>query len=168
MKLIPLPSQTNSRTIKAVITYKDLTAAGTTQTLNLFPDPTGQPVQTLMPVGTAVVLTSVRLRTPFAGPSLATMTVDVGDLASASRYIAAANTDLFNVPTFPNTKDNVLSVAAFEYPSSVFIANQSVLTAKFTSTGANLNACTAGRVEIVFELFEFFRFDDPQEPLTVG
>lgn len=167
MKVIPLPSQSGSRIIKVILTWKDLTAAATTQVINVFPDPAGQAAQTLMPTGTAVILTSMRMKTPFTGGAISAMALDVGDLASAARFIANANTDLFTASA-TNTKDNVVSATAFGYSGSVVAASNSVLTAKFTSTGANVNAATAGRVELLFELMELNRFDDPVEPGIIG
>jgi hypothetical protein len=167
MKIIPLPSQSGSRIIKAILTWKDLTAAATTQVINLFPDPTGQASQTLMPVGTSVIFTSMRMKTPFTGGSISAMVLDAGDLASAGRYIANANTDLFTAEA-SNTKSQVVSVTSFGYTGSVVAANNSVLTAKFTATGGNVNTATAGRVELLFELMELFRFDDPIEPGIIG
>ncbi len=167
MKVIPLPSQSGSRIIKVILTWKDLTAAALTQVINVFPDPAGQASQTLMPVGTSVIFTSMRMKTPFTGGAISAMALDVGDLASAGRYIANGNTDLFTAEA-TNTKSQVVSNTGFAYTGSVFAANNTVLTAKFTSVGGNVNAATAGRVELLFELMELWHFDDPVEPGIIG
>lgn len=167
MKVIPLPSQTGSRIIKAILTWKDLTAAAANQVINVWPDPAGQASQTILPVGTGVIMTSMRMKTPFTGGSISAMVLDVGDLASAARYIANANTDLFTAEA-TNTKSQVISATAFAYTGSVVAANNAVLTAKFTATGGNVNTATAGRVEILFELMELADFDLPVEPGIIG
>jgi hypothetical protein len=167
MKVIALPSQSGSRIVKIILTYKDLTAAATTQTINLFPDPAGQAAQTLAPIGTALIFSSVRLKTPFTGGSISAMTLALGDKGSGTRYIASASTDLFTAIA-SNTKDNVASTTAFAFTGSLFAASNTVFTCLFTSTSDNVNAATAGRVEILLELMELFRFDDPVEPGIIG
>lgn len=168
MKIIPLPSETRLNSgfsVKVRVAYTDVNAtAGLTKTLTLYPDGTGQ-----LPAGFAVRRVGYQLITPFTGGAVATCTLDLGDKASASRYLAAANSDLFTAIA-TNTKAFVMAgalVAGYAFQPVDVTNTNAQLTGLFTTTVANLNALTAGLVEIYYELIDLSRLDDPIEPGTV-
>ena len=165
MKVIPLDSQVQARTgysHKVIIGYKDLTTAGLTQTLTIFPDsntliygPTGtsqtqSPPQ--LPQGFSVRKAAVYATTLFAGPSLSSMQVSIGDAGSSTRQITNTSTDLFTTGT-ANTKNPVLGSTPYAFAASDVAAN-SLVQAAFTSVGCNLSALTAGQVEVYLELVD--------------
>lgn len=164
MKIVPLPFETVALigfTHKVIITFADLTAAAGTQTFTIFPDgsadgynqQTGLAMQdtTLnqLPAGFTVEKTQMRLVTPFTGGAISAATLTVGDKASAARYIASANTDLFTAAG-TNTKDNVASATTYAFTTTDVANSNAALTATIATTGANVNAATAGQLEIYF------------------
>lgn len=115
------------------IPYTDLTAAALTQTFQLYPS-TGNLV-----VGTQVRMVGVRVGSLFAGPT--TVVLDVGNSGAAGAYGNAI--DVKGV-----TAGDWVLMFLNTTPASV----GNYLTAKFTSTGTNVNTCTAGSLEVYFQI----------------
>ncbi len=124
----------------------DLTAAATTQTLSLI---------TGMRKGHIVKDAALVLQTPFVGPSITNLTVDVGfDGASvddADAFIdlvelASAGTEILacdgNGAAFATLRTGHAFVEA------------ATITALFTATGANLSVLTAGEVWIYLNVVD--------------
>jgi len=118
----------NARTVSEIFTipYTDLTAAGLTQSITL---------KTLNPKA-KVLGVSAHINTPFAGPT--TVALEVGDSSTANAYLSS-----FDVKQAAGTDTNSSGL----HKAEDFDGNHTVV-AKFTSTGANLNTCTAGEVVI--------------------
>jgi hypothetical protein len=174
MKIIPLPFETvalTGFTHKVSIFSTDLTSAALNQTFTIFPDgsvdgynqQTGLPMQdtTLiqLPAGFTVEKVTSRLVVPFTGGAITAATLTVGDKASAARYIAAASTDLFTAigAGGTNTKDCVASATTYAFSSNDATNANALVTATIATTGANVNAATAGQVDILLAL------SDPSE-----
>jgi hypothetical protein len=156
MKLIPLSSEERIHmgfSHKVIVTFADLTAAATTQTLILFPD--ASPADVLgtqsagytLPSGTYIAKCGFQLITPFSGGSVSALTVGIGDGGSATRYSASNASDLFT--TSSNTKNASVGGTGYTFTQSdVAAGNVAAVTALFTATGGNLSTLTAGVVEL--------------------
>jgi len=167
MKIIPLGTEARANlgfSHKVIITYADLTSAAANQTLTFLPDAT-TPGQ--LPAGFAVMRSGYRLITPFTGSTISAATLDLGDKASASRYIAANATDLYTA-SGTNTKDSVVSTTSYAFSSKDVADTNAQLTAKISATGANVNAATAGRLEIYLLLGWMADGDPITEPGITG
>lgn len=136
-------------THKVRVTFADLTAAAVTQTLNIFPLTTGA-MTALM----SVARTAVKLITPFTGGAIATGTVDVGDAQTVGRYIAAANTDIFTALA-TNTKPHVFTTNAYIYSPANVTNTQAAVQLKVTTTVGNVNAATAGELDVYLHIVDF-------------
>lgn len=143
-------------THKVIVNYTDLTAAGVTQTLQVFPLVTGSFGDT---IGNSAEIhkTKIRMITPFVGNSLATLKVSLGDPGSVGRYIADTTTNLFT-PSASNTKNNALGTATYAYTWADSTTNTK-LQCLFTGTVGNFGDATttlltAGQCEIFFGLFD--------------
>lgn len=134
-------------THKFIVNYSDLSTAALTNTLTLLPSGTG-----LFPSTLAIIRTGWKVVTPFTGGAVATMTLTLGDPGSSARYIAAASTDLFTALA-TNTKMAGVSNNAYAY-CTVDAAANCKLRALFTSTVANLDALTAGQIEIYAQVID--------------
>lgn len=175
MQLIPLPSETQWRTgysHKVIIGIIDLTTAGTSQTLTIFPQKElmyyGAPPTTVtqnptqLPAGFTVKSAAVNFTTLFTGPSLSSLQVSVGDAGSATRQINGTNTDGFTTGT-ANSKNPVVGGTKYSFTPADVAAN-SLIQAAFTSAGCNLSALTGGVVEIYLELMDFNELSQVIEP----
>lgn len=110
------------------ITYKDLTAAGTSQSIPLL----------LLKARGKILGVHIKHSTQFAASGATALTVSVGNASSATAYAAAFN-------LLAAVADTTLSETA------LFKAGQESavqVLAVFSSTGANLNTATAGSVTI--------------------
>ncbi len=148
---------------KAVINYSDLTTAGASQAITLFPD-VGYSAGALMHAGWAVTKVAYRLITGFTGGNLSAMTMTLGDGASATRYLAAATSDLFTAPGTTNTKDFVIGGTSYAYSSADLTNSNSKLVATLAATGGNVNTATAGQVEIYFHIADLAALSQVVEP----
>jgi hypothetical protein len=133
-------------THKFIVDYTDITAAALTNTITLLP------ASGLFPSTLAILRTAYKLVTPFTGGAVATVTLTLGDPGTAARYIAAASTDLLTALA-TNTKMAVFSNNAYAYNTADAAANCK-LRALFTSTVANLDALTAGQIEIYAQIID--------------
>jgi hypothetical protein len=163
MRLIPLPIETRALTgcsHKAIVNYLDLnTTAATTKTIQLLADLV--PADNLgaavasnftIPAGSEIRDCGWMLLTPFTGGVISAMTLDLGIGGTASKFIAAASTDLFTALS-SNTKGCGRNTTAYTFTQAdVITGTVCAVTALFTATGANLNALTAGLMEIYFTL----------------
>ena len=168
MKIIPLPFETvalTGWTHKVSIFAADLTAAAGSQTFTIFPDGSadgyysnGAAIQdaTLaqLPAGFQVEKSQIRVVQTFTGGAISAATITVGDKASAARYIASANTDLFTAigAGGTNTKDNVASATTYAFSSNDVTNSNAAITATIATTGANVSAATTGQVDILLAL----------------
>lgn len=110
----------------------DLTAATTTQNINLVQVPAGYVV-----VGVEF-LPIVR----FTGTALASLTVSIGTSTSPTAYA----TPMILTGSVLTTSVQTTS------PFTVIQTDTHQVIARFVSTGANLNAASAGKVEIVVNI----------------
>lgn len=92
-----------------------------------------------LPAGATVVGVKAVLVTLFAAPSLSALTVSIGDAVSTTAY--SSTLDGFVTPSA-----TTLIVGTAPYKTTTTASN--AILARFTSTGANLSALTAGRVDI--------------------
>lgn len=142
-------------THKVNLTFADLTAAATTQSINILP--TGTKV---FAAGFGIMRAAIRLITPFAGPSVTAVALDIGDGSSVGRYIANANTDLLTALA-TNTKPHVVSTTGFIYSPKNITDGYTNIIAKFTATGANVSVMTAGEVDVYLSALDFTGFARP-------
>jgi hypothetical protein len=133
-------------THKIIVTFADMVTAALTQTLNIFPK-TGVLSPTLN-TNLAVRGAAVRMITPFTGPAVTSLKVDVGDNITAGRFIALGSTDLLTAFA-TNATPNVLWQTGYPYSFKNLNADGVTnLTLKFTAVGANLNVLTTGEAHI--------------------
>jgi hypothetical protein len=118
-----------------LLSFSDLTAAATTQTIALFS----------LTRGTFIKWVRIKHTTAFAGGAISAMTVSVGSTAGSATTFAAA----FNV--FQTVADGTLQGAVAAATQATYAAD--TLNAYFTSTSANVNAATAGAVFIDVEMW---------------
>lgn len=138
-------------TVKYTLTYSDLTTAGTSQTISLNANPGGNAVNTpatSTPINSAnfqipqtgkVLTCTIHHTTAFSGGAITAMTVSVGKVGGSNTFVAPA----FNV--FTGAADTNLQ-ESFAVGSGQITAWG--VTVTFTSTGGNVNAATAGSVDI--------------------
>lgn len=165
MLIVPLPFETAALTgftHQVILTFADLTAAGGTQTFTIFPDNSadgyysnGMAIKdaTLnqLPRGFTVEKATMILDVPFTGGAISAATLTVGDKASAARYIASASTDLFTALA-TNTKDCVAGATTYAFAGQDVTNSNAAITATIATTGANVNAATAGQVRLLLAL----------------
>ena len=120
-------------THRVVITLADLTAAGLTQTIQVFPNTGNAPAGLIADAG------ALRTVTTFTGPSLTSVSVSIGDAGSATRNCASTNVTsaAYFIPAWTRS---------MPYPTS------DAVKLAFTSVGCNLNALTAGQLEVYLRL----------------
>lgn len=128
-------------THKIRVTFSDLTAAAVTQILNVYP------LTGAVTALTSVVRAAVKLITPFTGGAIATAAVDLGDAQTVGRYLANANTDVFTALA-TNTKPHVIATNAYVYSPANVTNTQAAVQLKFTTTVGNVNAATAGELDV--------------------
>jgi len=137
---LQLPEQIRGATHVAIVTFADLNdTAALTKTLSVF-------TAASLPAGTLLDCVGYRVVTAFAGGTVATLTVQVGDTGSANRYATAGLKDL-------------LSTGAIAVPKSVTTAPFALTSADtvkllFTSTVGNLSALTAGEIHIFLRVVD--------------
>ena len=167
MLIVPLPFETvalTGFTHKVTLTYADLTAAAGSQTFTIFPDGSadgyysnGSAIKNAtlnqLPAGFTVEKVQLRLATPFTGGAISAATLTVGDKATANRYLASSATDLFTAAG-TNTKDNVASATTYAFSSADVTNTNAQITATIATTGANVNAATAGALDILLGLMD--------------
>jgi hypothetical protein len=92
-----------------------------------------------MPAGYAVCAVKINPQVAIVGPSLATMTCSVGPNSSAAYYAPAYN---------------IMQSAAVQITSPLleFQTTAHDVNANFLSTGASINAASAGQVEITVQI----------------
>ena len=118
---------------KFTVTYATFSAASTT----------GQKAIYTLPAGAVVHATKIRQITPFTGGAISAYTISLGTVASAALLAAASN--VFDAASATNF--DLAEVPTSEILSLSHSAAATVY-AKATSTGANLNAATAGKAEL--------------------
>lgn len=129
----------NTSYVKWTIGYQDLSAAATTQTINLpWNAQAVNPQNFTIPQGGKMLGVMVHHTVAFAGPSITAMTVSVGVSGTATFFTAAF--DVFQAVA--NT--TLQETAMFKSGSLVAVP----VTVTFTSTGANISVLTAGSVDI--------------------
>ena len=113
----------------------DFTAASTTQSIFLL----GIPAKTL------IVGVWARLITPFVAFGMSLCTVSVGGVSQLDATVTSSN---FYMPVFSCTQ--VVNPQAFMYwtPIAMLTTDPQDIRAYFTTTGAFLNAITAGEIEL--------------------
>lgn len=114
------------------VPFGSLTTAGTTQSFN---------IGATIPANARVLGTEAYAVTPFAGGSISAMKLDVGEAGDAQSLIKQA--DVFAAAVDGQSNTRPLGNA----PNKLYAAGVQ-LVAKFTSTGANVNAATSGTVTI--------------------
>lgn len=112
------------------LSYTTFSTAANTNTLTLFS----------LPAGAIIHAVKIKHSTPFGGGSIATYTISVGSVAQGTAGYASA----FNV--FQSTGSRVYQLSSNLAGEDTTSSTAIQVTA--TSTGANLNAATAGVVDI--------------------
>lgn len=118
-----------------ILTYADLTAAATTQTIKLM----------ALTKGTFVKWTRIKSTTAFSGGGLTTMTVSVGTTAGSATTFCAAY-DIFQSVTDAHMQGVAATATQATYAADT-------LNAYFTGSG-NVNLATAGVVGIDVEMWQ--------------
>jgi len=121
-------------------TVADLTEAGTTQTLNLD-----------IKAGQQVRSVAYKLHTAFSGGSASSVTIDVGDGTDPDGYIDAESIFTGGNAYGPSAADAELGIKG-----KVYAVNDQI-NFLFTSD-VNVNALTAGDIEIFFNLVHVDEF----------
>ena len=111
------------------ISYADLTAAATTQTIAL----------KTIPAGSILLGLRVKPSTAFRGTAWSALTVSVGSAVGGATYFASA------LDCYQAVADTALQESA-SFKAGTIAAQ--AINAYFTSTGGNLSVGTAGSVDI--------------------
>lgn len=119
------------RVLEKTFVETDLTAAATTQTLDV-----GD-----VPAGAQILGVGVALATPFTGGGITAFTMSLGTTGDDDALIAAAN--IFAAAVDGEASTRPLGIA----PNKRFAA-KTTLKAKFDSTTANVVAATAGALTL--------------------
>lgn len=114
---------------KYTVTYSQLAAAATTNSITLFS----------LPAKYLIAGVIIKHSTAFSGGSISAYTVSVGITGSLAKYAAAYN-------VFQAVSSNTAQLSGSFNMEDFSSATNILITA--TSTGANLNAATAGSVDI--------------------
>ena len=138
----------NDKTIQGLSTYTDsirfttddLTTAGTTQTLTLD-----------IKAGQQVRSVSYKLHTAFSGGSATSVTIDVGDGTDPDGYVDAESIFTGVNAYGPSAADAELGIIGKTY------AVDDTIDFLFTSD-VNVNALTAGDIEIFFNIVDIDQF----------
>lgn len=126
------------------LTYADLTAAASSQEIQLLFNPPASPISIVTPqpfqlyAGSVMLGVRIIASTAFRGGSLSAMTVSVGASGDSTRFAAAFDIYQAVGPTV------LQETAEFKSGSSLAIP----VTVTFSATGDNVRAVTAGLVDI--------------------
>lgn len=150
MQVIPLvgPETSRGATHVVKIVHTDLTdTAALTKTLPILPGLTGN-----LPVGTMIRCIGHRVVTAFVGPSVSSLTLQVGDGSDPDRYATAA-------------LDSMLATGYTAVPASVTTQpfayeTADAVDALFTAVGANLSVLTAGEVHVFLQAVPLSEFNE--------
>nr|WP_294577580.1 hypothetical protein [uncultured Rhodopila sp.] len=152
---------------KAIINYSDLTAAAGSQALTIFPDVSNN-AGALLYAGWAITKVAYRLIAGFTSGLPIAATLTLGDGANATRYLAAAATDLYTAPSGTNSKDFVLGSTSYAYSSNDATNSNAKLVATIAVAAGNVSAVTAGQVEIYFRADDLTPLAQVVEPTHVA
>lgn len=123
------------------IGHADLTDTDTSQTIAIFPDPT---TATSALQQTEISCVGIDVTTAFVAESMTDLTLKIGDGVDDDRYFTAALAHLVGASFYS------VPAAVTTQPYTYFASD--TVDAIFTSTGANLDACTAGEVKIYLKV----------------
>jgi hypothetical protein len=145
MKIVTLTPQERTQaqaTHKVILTYADLTAAATTQTITIFPS------SGTFPAGTVARFTAMRLITPFdfSDSSINSLLLEVGD-TDTDRLLT--QTQLAADGTYVSNKVSSASTQPYAYDAA------DTIDALFTVAGGGtplLNEATSGEVEVYLHI----------------
>lgn len=144
--------------VKFTLTYSDLSTAGLSQSINLQQNPIPGGAVAITPavnfqIPQGGVLLGVRIHhtTAFSGGAITAMTVSVGKSGSNAFFASA-----FDV--FQAVGDTTLQETSLFKAGGI---NAVPVTATFTSIGANVNAATAGSVDIYLCLLNVSQSSGP-------
>lgn len=112
------------------VSHADLTAAATTEDVTLFE----------LPARGVITGLTIKHSEAFSGGSLSAMDVSVGDVSDALAYSGASPFDVFQAVS------NTAFLDSAVFKSTTFAARD--LFVRFTSTGSNVDAATAGNVDV--------------------
>ncbi len=113
------------------ISFKDLTAGALTQAFNLKP----------LPKGSLILGIRLRLREAFAGGTIATATLSIGTTGTTAVAILAAKNIFTGVAADTCYTSSTTGLLQGTYAADT-------LTATVTTTVGNVNAATAGSVDV--------------------
>jgi len=130
-----------NKTVEATITYSDLTAAATTETVEAIS----------LPINSVVTQVAFVLDTEFDGGATSELTIQVGDGTDPNGYITAksVHADATSVATgivdgaYLNDGTTNNTVNGKQYAAA------DTLDVLFTATGANVSVLTAGQVRVI-------------------
>lgn len=116
-----------------IVSYADIVAIGaaTSGSINL---------PLILPAGAIVTQTLVKDTVQFAAPSLSALTVQIAD---ATTHVYGSGT--LNIFTAPSAEKFISDIVGFR----TRLGSTTQMSLNFTSTGANLNALTAGELQVV-------------------
>lgn len=120
------------------VTHEDLTAAATSETIQIFPE------SGTLPAGTRVECVGHRVVTAFSGGSVSALTVTVGDGGDADRLCTAALDDL--VATGYTAVPRSVGTQPFTFASA------DAVDATFAATGDNVVNLSAGEIHIFLKV----------------
>jgi len=138
--------------VKYTLTFADLTTAGLSQTISLPVNPTSTPfiapatsappnyANFVIPQAGVVLYSKVQHTIPFAGGTIASMTCSVGKLGGTNTFVNGAAFNVFGAAA-DTTCQEAFGVASGQNTSWG-------VTVTFVSTVGNVNAATAGSVNI--------------------
>ena len=141
MTIVPLPYESQAKsgfTHKINITHADLTAAATTETIELLTAPAGGVVRKV----------AFRVNTAFDGGVTSTMTLQVGDGVDPNRYVTAQVVHVDGTEILSWIESNATDSAPYSYVAA------DTVDALFTATGANVSVLTAGDMDIYVQIFD--------------
>lgn len=131
------PSLQPANTLTFTVSEADFNAAALTQTITL--SALARYAGYHLPRGASVVGVRVEVVTPFSGGGLATATVDVGIVGTATRFVAALNAFAAGGTYATPSAANAYFAESAGWPA---------LTVTLNTTGGNVVAATAGLVKI--------------------
>lgn len=127
------------RTFKVTIDTSDLTDAATSQAVSLGTDDAGNS----FPANARVIGATCHVLTAFAGGSVSALTMQVGDAADPNELLVATDMTATGFTDAPGV-----------YTPWTLEATAYAGLATFTSTDDNLDALTAGKVEVYIHYFK--------------
>jgi hypothetical protein len=124
------------------VVHTDLTGtAALTKTQQLLPETSGS----TLPIGTMYEVVGIRVSTAFVGPSVSSLTLQVGDGGDTDRVFTAAMASLLTAAYYPATN---LTTAPGQFTAA------DTIDGLFTAVGANLSVLTAGVVDIYLAIVD--------------